>query len=69
MAIDRSRTETIRDFTVHTPGISVSLAGAAGGKGLLGRGAPFLAMATLRGVVAGGNTVVAADDDGRQARF
>lgn len=69
MAIDRSRTETIRDFTVHTPGVSVSLVGAAGGKGLLGRGAPFLAMASLCDVVAGGNTTVGAGDDRRRARF
>lgn len=69
MAIERSRTETIRDFTVHPSGVLVSLVGSAGEKDLLGRGAPFLAMATLCDVVAGGNTSVAADDDGRRARF
>lgn len=70
MAIERSRTETIRDFTVHTSGgFGQSRWGGWRGESSGGRSVPFLAMATLCGVVAGGNTGVGADDDGRRARF
>lgn len=62
MAIERSRTETIRDFTAHAQGHQSMSMGEAGGKGSRG-GAhlswPWLAVLF---VVAGGSTNVGADD-------
>lgn len=49
MAIERSRTETIRDFTVHTSGgVGQSPLGRLAGRVFWwGKGVPFLAMATV----------------------
>lgn len=49
MAIERSRTETIRDFTAHAQGHQSMSMGGSWWEGLSGRGAPFLAMASCVG--------------------
>lgn len=49
MAIERSRTETTRDFTVYTQGFSVNVVGGKLAGRVVGGGAPFLAMACCEG--------------------